>query len=122
MSLLRKRWRFFVGGVLTASFLALAIYSVARTDSKVTQTPTEAQVAGPTPTLEPGEYIAAPGTPRPPPMTGANPIGPVNIIVPTLPANPGPLQAFGDFRLIPYGYVGPIPHTYEPPNIRSQLQ
>jgi hypothetical protein len=126
MSLLRKRWRFFVGGVLSVGLLALVIYAVDRADSRLTQTPTEAQVAGSTPTLEPGEYIAAPGPPSTPPVPPGY-TGPVNIIAPTLPANPGPLQTYAGFRLIPFGYVGPIPHTDDPstgvpPNWRNLLK
>ncbi len=38
--------------------------------------------------------------------------GPIDVIVPNFPADPGPAQTKGPYRLLPYGYVDPPPYVY----------
>src|SRR5437764_11619264 len=110
MILPKRKWPFLIAGTLSLGLLVIGIATVATANTS----PNDDE-----------DVIKAPGPPRQPPMAGAPPLpGPVNVINPTLPANPGPPQMYGAFRLIPYGYVGPIPHTDDPstgvpPNWRS---
>lgn len=63
-----------------------------------------------------------PAQPLVTPVVGpAGQAGPFNFVIPATVESPGTAQAYGDFRLIPYGYAASLPHTQElPVNLRGQ--